>query len=182
LRLSLSLLSSAELEAANRNRLARKALSPFTAIIATPVSAPWLALAALGLALRPDTAHADETLQYDARGNIQGRSVDGAASTYRYDRIDRLVQETGTASQSFGLDANANRTSDGAASYTVLANGNRLVTRSGATLTYDPAGNLLSDQTTLAGTTVTRTFSYNLAGQLRTVSINGSLRVSPTAI
>jgi RHS repeat-associated protein len=105
---------------------------------------------------------------------------DGQTSTYRYDRIDRLYQETGSASQSIGLDPNANRTSDGAASYTVLPNGNRLTTRNGVALTYDPGGNLLSDQTVLNGATVNRTFTYTLAGQLKTVSINGSLRATYT--
>ncbi|NJN00219.1 MAG: hypothetical protein HC793_00600 [Aquincola sp.] len=125
-------------------------------------------------------AKANESLLFDARGNIQGRTVDGVLSTYRYDRIDRLNQETGLASQSFGLDANANRTSDGAATYTVLANGNRLVTRNGVTLSYDADGNLLSDQTLLGGTTVNRSFTYTLAGQLKTVSLNGALRATYT--
>ncbi len=138
------------------------------------------ALIALVLWFAATPAMANEALQFDARGNINGRTVDGQTSTYRYDRIDRLHQETGSASQTFGLDANANRTSDGSATYTVLANGNRLTTRNGVSLTYDPAGNLLGDQTTLNGATVNRTFTYTLAGQLRTVSINGTLRATYT--
>lgn len=101
-------------------------------------------------------------------------------STYRYDRIDRLNQETGLASQSFGLDANANRTSDGTATYTVLPSGNRLATRNGVSLTYDADGNLLSDQAVLSGSTVTRSYTYTLAGQLKTVSVNGVLRATYT--
>lgn len=125
-------------------------------------------------------AKANESLLFDARGNIQGRTVDGVLSTYRYDRIDRLNQETGLASQSFGLDANANRTSDGTATYTVLPSGNRLATRNGVTLTYDADGNLLSDQAVLSGSTVTRSYTYTLAGQLKTVSVNGVLRATYT--
>jgi len=109
---------------------------------------------------------------------VQSRSVDGRSSSYRYDRIDRLHQESGVASQSFGLDANANRTSDAQATYTILANGNRQVTRSGVTLTYDAAGQLLSDQTRLAGSTVNRSFTYTLSGALRTVSVGGLLRAT----
>ena len=131
-------------------------------------------LAAL-IVLLARQAHADETLIPDARGNVQSRTVDGQASGYTYDRLNRLKSETGKATQTFGLDPNGNRTSDGTASYTVLANGNRLVTRNGVSLTYDAAGNLLSDQAKLNGATVNRSFTYSPAGRLRTVSINGAL-------
>jgi RHS repeat-associated protein len=124
------------------------------------------------------SAMADEALSFDARGNVKSRTVDGRLSAFGYDRIDRLRSETGAAAQSFGLDENGNRTSDGAATYTVLANGNRLVTRNGVSLTYDAAGNLLADQAVVAGTLVNRTFTYTLAGQLKTVSVNGTLRAT----
>ncbi len=71
--------------------------------------------------------------------------------------------------------SNGNRTADGTAAYTVLANGNRLLTRNGITLTYDPAGNLLEDRAVLNGATVKRNFTYGLAGHLKTVSINDTL-------
>jgi RHS repeat-associated protein len=124
------------------------------------------------------SAMADEALSFDARGNVKSRTVDGRLSAFGYDRIDRLRSETGAAAQSFGLDENGNRTSDGTATYTVLANGNRLVTRNGVSLTYDAAGNLLSDQAVVAGTLVNRAFTYTLAGQLKTVSVNGALRAT----
>jgi RHS repeat-associated protein len=60
----------------------------------------------------------------------------------------------------------------------VLANGNRLVTRNGVALTYDAAGNLLADQAIVGGMLVNRSFTYTLAGQLKTVSVNGTLRAT----
>ncbi len=66
------------------------------------------------------------------RGNVQTRTVDGHTSTYRYDPLNRLKSEAGAANQSFGLDANGNRSSDGQATYTVLAKKFRLTkTRTG---------------------------------------------------
>jgi RHS repeat-associated protein len=124
------------------------------------------------------SAMADEALTFDARGNVKSRTVDGRLSGFGYDRIDRLRSESGAASQSFALDENGNRTSDGAASYAVLANGNRLVTRNGVALTYDAAGNLLADQAIVGGVLVNRSFTYTLAGQLKTVSVNGTLRAT----
>ncbi len=143
----------------------------------------WLTLLALCMAL---LAHApgaqaqaqtqgQETLQLDERGNIKTRSVDGRTSTYLYDKLDRLTTETGKANQSFTLDPNGNRTSDGQATYTVQPNGNRILTRNGQSWLYDPAGNLLQDQTQLNGQSVTRSFSYWMSGMLKTVSINGQL-------
>jgi RHS repeat-associated protein len=137
-------------------------------------------IAALVLLAATTQAMADEALQLDTRGNIKSRNVDGRTSVYRYDRIDRLNNETGVTSQAIGMDANANRSSDGLATYTAQANGNRITVRNGVTLTYDAAGNLLSDQTRLNGATVNRSFSYTLSGSLKTVSIGGVLRATYT--
>jgi hypothetical protein len=48
------------------------------------------------------SAMADETLTFDARGNVKSRTVDGRLSGFGYDRIDRLRSESGAAVQSFG--------------------------------------------------------------------------------
>ncbi|MBV8659594.1 MAG: RHS domain-containing protein [Burkholderiales bacterium] len=137
----------------------------------TPVAV--LILLAAQLAAAP--CWADETVQRDERGNVQSRTIDGQASYFQYDQLDRLTSEIGTIDQQLTLDPNGNRLRDGQASYTVQPNGNRLITRSGYSWLYDAAGNLLQDQTELNGRFVTRTFSYWMSGMLKTVSINGQL-------
>jgi RHS repeat-associated protein len=136
-----------------------------------------LALAAL-LAVFTGLAHADETLEYDARGNIKTRIVDGQASTYQVDELDRIKAETGKANQSFGYDANGNRTSDGAATYAIQPNSNRITQRNGVNVVMDAAGNITQDQAVVNGVTVTRNFTYNPANQLESVLINGVMVAS----
>lgn len=76
--------------------------------------------------------HANETLTYDANGNVQSRSLPGGTTQYGYDDLDRLTSEAGPANtQSLTYDANDNRLSDGAGSKTYTANTNKLATANG---------------------------------------------------
>ena len=107
-------------------------------------------------------AQANETLTYDANGNVQSRTLPGGTTQYGYDDLDRLTSETGPAkSQSITYDPNDNRLSDGSGSKTYTANTNQLATANGQTVTRDKAGNI----------TLIRDLSleWNQAGQLKTV-------------
>jgi YD repeat-containing protein len=112
---------------------------------------------------------------------------------FAYDRLDRVTQvSTASRRWDFTYDANGNRTSvavDGSAPspVTVEATSNRItaLTNPPITLTYDAAGNTLSDGhytlghdlrgrlTTLQAPGTSYTFTYNNAGQ------RGGLRVRP---
>ena len=108
-------------------------------------------------------AHADETLTYDANGNIQSRTLPGGTTQYGYDDLDRLTSETGPAkTQSLTYDANDNRLSDGSGNKTYTANTNQLATANGQTVTRDKAGNITQIRDL--------SLEWNQAGQLRSVS------------
>jgi RHS repeat-associated protein len=68
-------------------------------------------------------------------------------------------------------DANSNRLSDGSGSYPYSPTANRLNTRLGINVSYDPAGNLTADGTG-------RTFTYNQAGQLYQALKGGILQAT----
>lgn len=134
--------------------------------------------------LQPTSAQAQaaasstETFTHDARGNVQGITRDGNAATYQYDVLDRLKAETGPVNQSITYDANGNRTGDGRSSYTVKDGSNRLQTRTGATVTYDAAGNVVLELVRLNGKLIARKLVYDAANQLASVRINNVLVAS----
>lgn len=142
----------------------------------------WAMLLLLALAIaQPESALAQttgatatESITHDARGNVQGVTRDGTASTFKYDALDRLKAETGPTSQSISYDANGNRTGDASGSYTIKDNSNRLATRNGQAVVHDASGNVTSERVRLNGSLVTRVLSYNDDGQLSKVSINGA--------
>jgi RHS repeat-associated protein len=115
----------------------------------------------------------------------QGTTAPALDQQFAYDPLDRVTQIT-TASRrwAFTYDANGNRTSvalDGAAPapYTVAPTSNRITALSNPpiSLTYDAAGNALSDGSytlgydlrnrlaTLSASGATHTYTYNNAGQ-----------------
>ena len=119
-------------------------------------------------------ALANETLTYDANGNVQTRTLSGGTTTYGYDALDRVVSEAGPAkTQSLTYDPNDNRLTDGAGSKTYTANTDRIVTENGQSFTLDAAGNV----TQARGLN----FVWNQrAGQVKTVSQGATLLASYT--
>ncbi|MFH1870118.1 MAG: IPTL-CTERM sorting domain-containing protein [Pseudomonadota bacterium] len=86
---------------------------------------------------------ANETLSYDANGNVQTRTLSGGTTTYGYDALDRVVSEAGPANtQSLTYDPNDNRLTDGTGSKTYSPNTDRIVTENGQSFTLDAAGNV----------------------------------------
>jgi len=135
----------------------------------------WLAPAALCLGLLAGTApsHANEALTYDANGNVLTRTLPGGTTTYGYDPLDRLRSEAGPArTQTFTLDANDNRLSDAEGTKTYATNSDRIATLNGQSVTLDAAGNTLQARGL--------TFTWNQAGQLRTVSQGPTLLATYT--
>ena len=119
-------------------------------------------LALVGTLLLAVPAQADETLTYDANGNIQSRTLPGGTTQYGYDDLDRLTSETGPAkTQSITYDANDNRLTDGTGSKTYTANTNQLATANGQTVTLDKVGNITQIRDL--------SLEWNQAGQLKTV-------------
>ena len=119
-------------------------------------------LGIVGTLLLAIPAQANETLTYDANGNIQSRTLPGGTTQYGYDDLDRLTSETGPAkTQSLTYDPNDNRLSDGSGNKTYTANTNQLATVNGQTVTRDKAGNI----TLIRGLSL----EWNQAGQLKTV-------------
>ena len=116
------------------------------------------------------TAHAETAnVQFDNNGNVIQRTTPLGSTIYTYDALNRLQTESGPAkTQTFGLDADGNRLSDGSGSYTYSTTANQMATRLGASVSYDPAGNITADGSG-------RTFSYNQAGRLYQVFKGGML-------
>lgn len=119
--------------------------------------------------LNPSPVQANETLTYDANGNIQIRTLPGGTTTYGYDALDRLSSETGPAkTQTLTYDPNANRLTDGSGSKTYSPNTDRIATENGQSFTLDAAGNI----TQARG----MTFTWNQrAGQIKSVSQGATL-------
>jgi len=125
----------------------------------------------VALLLGVTSAHADEALTYDANGNVLTRTLPGGTTTYGYDALDRLNSEAGPAkTQSFTYDPNDNRLSDAEGSKTYNSNSDRLLTLNGQSVTLDAAGNTLQARGL--------TFTWNQAGQLKTVSQGATLLAS----
>ena len=123
------------------------------------------------------TARFGETLAYDAGDKVSRRDETFGTTTTRldfsYDAAGRLtgVQRGGSASESYGYDANGNRTSRsrpglaGTETATYDAQG-RLASRGGITYSFDAAGYL-----TQRGSD---TFSYGPRGRLQSAKVGGS--------
>jgi RHS repeat-associated protein len=126
-------------------------------------------LAVLPLLAASPVALANETLTYDANGNIQTRTLSGGTTTYGYDALDRINSEAGPAkTQSLTYDPNDNRLTDGTGSKTYSPNSDRIVTENGQTFSLDAAGNV----TQARGLN----FVWNQrAAQVKTVSQGGTL-------
>jgi RHS repeat-associated protein len=113
---------------------------------------------------------------YDPAGNLTSRTIDGVASDYGYDTLNRLTSITGPTSISYGYDPVGNRTSmtdtSGTTTYSYdLADQLQSATGPGGTTDYgfDQNGNETS-----AGAW---TYTYNLAGQL-TAASNGTTTIN----
>jgi RHS repeat-associated protein len=128
-----------------------------------------LRLVACLAVLLPTLAGAADTYQYDELGNLQSLTTDSGTHTYSYDEVNRLDQESGPAgSRDHAYDANGNRSTDGAGTTATYApNSDRLATLNGTTVSLDAAGHLLSDGT--------RTYTWDAAGRLKTVSAGSTL-------
>jgi RHS repeat-associated protein len=112
---------------------------------------------------------------YDARGNIEARRFDGQAQSFSHDALDRLRSEAGAAAtQSFGLDANGNRLSDGTGSYTITPNSNRLATAPDYTPEVDAAGYTRAYRDAQTNETL-MAFAWDTAGDLAEVEAGGQL-------
>jgi len=123
------------------------------------------------------TARFGETEAYDAGNKMSHRDETFGTTTtgldYTYNAAGRLtaVERNGSASESYGYDANGNRTSrtrpglGGAETATYDAQG-RLATRGGITYSFDTAGYL-----TQRGAD---TFTYGPRGLLQSATIGGS--------
>ena len=139
----------------------------------------WLTVAGGVLAAQAATAQPfSDLLRYDERGNIAVRSINGSITAYRYDGLDRLRAEGLPGIQQFDLDADGNRLADGRSRYRVTPGGQRLAERDGVALIHGPAGHLLADRTWLGGRWVQRSLDWTLAGQLKSVRMDGVLVAS----
>ncbi|MGH1427281.1 MAG: RHS repeat-associated core domain-containing protein, partial [Arenicella sp.] len=118
---------------------------------------------------------------YDANGNIlREQSLDNLYDTdYQYDALDRLTEELDsikTLTRGFDYDANGNRLEEseddnGSTQITPLTytnQSNRIETINGQTISLDPSGRTLQDGEG-------RSFAYNDAGRIRSISMNGQV-------
>ena len=117
----------------------------------------------------------EEDYVYNGAGNLTGKTVDGATTTYTYDDIDQLLTESRTGySATYTYDANGNRasktlggvtetyTNDDADKLTSITSGGVMVKSFG----YDSAGRTTS-VTTSAGTT---TLAYDYESRVTTIT------------
>jgi len=136
---------------------------------------PWLQSALMLASPWIDAQTLVDVLQYDGRGNILQRTTDGSAVVYLYDGLDRLRAEGALGGQTFELDPDGGRLADRRSHYRVLPGGQRLADRDGMALVHGPAGHLLADSAWRNGRWAQRSFDWTLAGQLKSVRIDGVL-------
>ena len=118
------------------------------------------------------------TYSYYTDGNQRTKqdSVTGKKTTYVYDAAGRLTSETesvnGTVTQTYAYtyDASGNR-------LTLTASGNEAYS---VAYTYDKANRLLTETKTVSGVATVKTYTYDLNGNLLTVSEGGSVTESYT--
>ena len=114
----------------------------------------------------------DETnLTHDVNSNVLSRNTINDTHSYGYDALDRLETEINNGSEtSYQYDPNGNRLNqtDGAqnTSYMYSLESNMLDTIDNQVLSYDPSGNLITDQHG-------RNLFYNDAGRLIEIQSNG---------
>jgi RHS repeat-associated protein len=140
---------------------------------ALPHGRRWILVACLLAATAAAAQQVQDSLQYDARGNIIQRTIGEWPIGYRYDGLDRLREETAPGKQRLVLDADGNRLADGRSIYRVMPGGQRLADRDGIALAHGPAGHLMADRAWLDGRWVQRSFEWTLTGQIKAVRIDG---------
>ncbi|MEQ9450860.1 MAG: LamG-like jellyroll fold domain-containing protein [Pseudomonadales bacterium] len=115
------------------------------------------------------------SLTYDAARNLTQIAKPAGNETFGYDALDRLSNYTlpSSAQVTYTYDATGNRLTETQSgitqTHTYGSSDNRLITQTGLALTYDGAGNPLSDQSG------TRVFTYGHANRLSTVTISSAL-------
>ena len=118
------------------------------------------------------------TYSYYTDGNQRTKqdSVTGKKTTYVYDAAGRLTSETesvnGTVTQTYAYtyDASGNR-------LTLTASGNEAYS---VAYTYDKANRLLTETKTVSGVATVKTYTYDLNGNLLTVSESSTVTESYT--
>ena len=120
-------------------------------------------------ATRAGTTVAASSQTYDANGLVATRTDLSGTTTYQHDSTGQLTGVTapGGATQSYVYDAAGNRVSDPVSSAMTYDPGNRLVSDSNYTYTYDAEGDRTS-RTNRSTSAVTR-YTYNGHGQLVSV-------------
>ena len=114
--------------------------------------------------------------QYDANGNILEIDKPVEGRLYAYDVLDRLTSDQKLTNGSvndytYQYDENGNRTKRSNRNYQYQANSNILTKDGDVTITHDASGNTLN----YLGS---RTFTYNDAGRMRTVTKSGTLKAT----
>ena len=104
------------------------------------------------------------TYSRDLNGNISAIAYGGTTKTHGYDALDRLISEPGAA---MSWDANGNRLSDSAGSYSYVPGTNRVATSPAGAIGIDASGN-----TTMIGS---RSFAYSEGGRLIQASNVGAV-------
>jgi RHS repeat-associated protein len=114
---------------------------------------------------------------YDLNGNLTRKQSLPEEASYTFDALDRLTAESASdaSHNAFTYDANGNRTSDLNANgnprtYAYAPGTNRLTQVGNQAITTDVAGYTLSDRNG------NRTYTWDGAGRLRTVTRQGTLR------
>lgn len=131
------------------------------------------ALALVAVLAVSGLSHAD-SFEYDETGNVETVTNPRGVRHYTYDAVNRLDTESGyTGDRDHAYDLNGNRSTDGAATPTVVthaSNSNRIATINGVSIAIDAAGQMASDGV--------NQLTWDGAGRLKTVSRNGVLRAT----
>ena len=100
--------------------------------------------------------------RYDNNGNLTRKQTLPEVATYGYDVLNQLTNDNDPTPETltYGTTSNGNRQTRNTQSYSYQSNSNRLISVAGASVVYDPAGNIKTHP--LTG----QTYSYNEAGQL----------------